>query len=139
VLRVQDSTSTRRPGNSSSKVATGQKWQVHKRRRLAKKLHCSYAAPAPDLSFEWDDRKNRANQRKHGVSFEEAQTVFYDERALLIADPDSEDEERFLLLGLSATLRTLVVCHCCREQDEVIRIISAWKATRSERRQYDER
>jgi len=62
-----------------------------------------------DLSFEWDDRKNRANQQKHGVSFEEAQTVFYDERALLIADPDSEDEERFLLLGLSASLRTLVV------------------------------
>jgi uncharacterized DUF497 family protein len=92
-----------------------------------------------DLSFEWDDRKNRANQQKHGVSFEEAQTVFYDERALLIADPDSEDEERFLLLGLSASLRTLVVCHCYREQDDVIRIISAWKATRSERTQYDER
>ena len=93
----------------------------------------------PDLRFEWDERKNRANQRKHGVAFEEAQTVFYDERAVLIADPDSDEEDRFLLLGLSATLRALVVCHCYREQDEVIRIISAWKATRSERRQYDER
>ena len=93
----------------------------------------------PDLRFEWDERKNRSNQRKHGVSFEEAQTVFYDEQAVLIADPDSDEEDRFLLLGLSAGLRTLVVCHCYRENDEVIRIISAWKATRSERRQYEER
>jgi len=64
------------------------------------------------LRFEWDPKKNRENQRKHGVSFEEAETVFSDEHGLFISDPDhSEDEERFLLLGLSATLRLLVVCH----------------------------
>jgi hypothetical protein len=93
-----------------------------------------------ELRFDWDERKNSANQRKHGVSFEEARTVFYDDRALLIKDPDErEDEDRFLLLGLSLALRTLVVCHCYREQDEVIRIISARKANRSERAQYEER
>lgn len=92
------------------------------------------------LRFEWDERKNAANQRKHDVSFEEAQTVFYDDRALLMKDPDESDqEERFILLGMSPALRTLVVCHCYREGDAVIRIISARKANRSERRQYEER
>ena len=91
-----------------------------------------------ELRFEWDERKNTTNQRKHGVSFEEAQTVFYDERALLREDPD-EAEDRFLLLGLSLALRTLVVCHCYREEDAVIRIISARKANRSERSQYEQR
>jgi len=90
------------------------------------------------LRFEWDERKNTTNQRKHGVSFQEAQTVFYDERALLREDPD-EAEDRFLLLGLSLALRTLVVCHCYREEDAVIRIISARKANRSERSQYEQR
>ncbi len=93
-----------------------------------------------DLRFEWDGRKNAVNKRKHGVSFEEAQTVFHDDAALLISDPDhSEDEDRFVLLGLSATLRMLVVCHCYREDQAVIRIISARKATRSEREQYESR
>jgi uncharacterized DUF497 family protein len=91
-----------------------------------------------ELRFEWDARKNAANKRKHGVSFEEAQTVFYDDRAILVDDPD-EDEERFVLLGLSATLRTLVVCHCYRERDQVIRIISARKADRDERADYERR
>jgi uncharacterized DUF497 family protein len=91
-----------------------------------------------ELRFEWDERKNAENRRKHGVSFEEAQTVFYDDRALLIDDPD-EDEDRFLLLGLSAMLRTLVVCHCYRAQDEVIRIISARKALKEERADYERR
>jgi uncharacterized protein len=91
----------------------------------------------PSLRFEWDDRKNRDNQRKHGVSFEEARTVFLDENARLIADPDSsEDEDRFVLLGLSIRLRLLVVCHCYRENDEVVRLISARKADPSERREY---
>jgi uncharacterized DUF497 family protein len=90
------------------------------------------------LRFEWDERKNAANKRKHGVSFEEAQSVFYDERAILIDDPD-EDEERFVLLGLSAMLRTLVVCHCYREEDQVIRIISARKAGKDERADYERR
>ena len=90
------------------------------------------------LRFEWDERKNAANKRKHGVSFEEAQTVFYDDRALLIDDPD-EDEGRFVLLGLSTMLRTLVVCHCYREEDQVIRIISARRAGKDERADYERR
>lgn len=94
----------------------------------------------PDLRIEWDKTKNRANQRKHGVSFEEAQTVFYDDWAILIEDDDPEEpEDRFLLLGLSAGLRTLTVCHCYREGDEVIRIISARRANRQERRDYETR
>jgi uncharacterized protein len=90
------------------------------------------------LSFDWDERKSLANKRKHKVSFEEAQTVFYDEEALLRDDPDhSDDEDRFILLGVSSALRTLVVCHCYRKADQIIRIISARKATRSEAREYE--
>jgi len=89
------------------------------------------------LRFEWDESKATANERKHGVSFEEARTVFFDERARLIDDPDhSEDEERFILLGLSSTLRLLVVCHCYRSEGNVIRIISARKATAHESKSY---
>jgi hypothetical protein len=92
------------------------------------------------LRFEWDERKATVNRRKHGVSFEEARTVFLDENALLRPDEDHSDEEdRFVLLGLSAQLRTLVVCHCYRRDDEVIRIISARKANSFERRQYEDR
>ena len=92
------------------------------------------------LSFEWDQRKNTTNKRKHGISFEEAQTVFSDDHALIIADPDASDEEdRFVLLGLSSALRMLVVCHCYRRKDAVIRIISARKADRQEQRQYTDR
>ena len=91
------------------------------------------------LRFEWDGTKNAESKRKHRVSFEEAQTVFYDERAVLIADDDEEDEERFLLLGQTATLRVLVVCHCYRARDEVIRLISARRANRTERRDYETR
>ncbi|MEW5838550.1 MAG: BrnT family toxin [Pseudomonadota bacterium] len=89
------------------------------------------------LKFEWDDNKNALNQKKHGVSFEEAKTVFADERGRLIPDPDhSASEERFILLGVSANLRLLVVCHCERDAD-TIRIISARKAAPVERRQYE--
>ena len=92
------------------------------------------------LRFEWDRRKATANARKHGVTFKEAESVFTDERALLLDDPvHSDDEDRFALLGLSAALRTLVVCHCYRQSDDVIRIISARKATRAEQRQYSRR
>ena len=92
------------------------------------------------LRFEWDDRKNTQNRRKHGVSFEEAQRVFFDEQALLIVDPDhSEEEERFILLGLSSALQTLVVCHCYRRAGEVIRLISARPADRQERELYEAR
>lgn len=87
-----------------------------------------------NLRIEWDPKKAAQNLRKHGVSFEEAQTVFSDDRARLIDDPDhSEDEDRFVLLGLSNSLRILVVIHCYREEGNVIRIISARKATREER------
>ncbi len=90
-----------------------------------------------DLVFEWDERKNRANRKKHGVSFEEARSAFLDEEARVVADPEhSGDEERFVLLGLSASLRILVVCHCYWEDESVIRIISARKADREEQRQY---
>lgn len=92
-----------------------------------------------DLRFEWDAQKSTANQRKHGVSFEEARSVFYDDRAILVDDPDEDSEDRFILLGLSAALRTLVVCHCYRSDDRVIRIISARKAHREERRDYERR
>ncbi len=92
------------------------------------------------LRFEWGERKNVQNQRKHGVSFEEAGTVFLDEHALLIADPGhSEDEERLVLLGLSSQLRTLVVCHCYRTGDQIIRIISARRANRRECQRYEVR
>jgi uncharacterized protein len=92
------------------------------------------------LHFEWDSRKNAQNRRKHGISFEEAETVFFDEQALLIADPDhSEHEERFVLLGLSSALRTLVVCHCYRRRGDVIRLISARRANRQERELYEDR
>ena len=92
------------------------------------------------IRFDWDQRKSRANESKHGVSFSEAQSVFYDENALLIPDPDhSQDEDRFVLLGVSATARVLVVCHCYRESDEIIRIISARRANRTEQASYRRR
>ena len=92
------------------------------------------------MNFEWDDQKAELNKRKHGVSFEEAATVFDDADALQIFDPDhSEAEDRFILLGMSSVLRILVVCHCFRADDETIRIISARKATRNESSTYERR
>lgn len=89
------------------------------------------------LKFEWDENKNRLNKRKHNISFEEARTVFYDEEALVIDDPEhSEEEDRFIILGLSKKANLLVVCHCYRASETVIRIISARKATRNEASQY---
>ncbi|MDA3894580.1 MAG: BrnT family toxin [Desulfobacteraceae bacterium] len=86
-----------------------------------------------NLIFSWDDKKNSNNQKKHHVSFEEAQTVFFDERAIEFDDPDhSEDENRFLLIGLSHKMRVLVICHCFRVSESEIRIISARKATKKE-------
>jgi uncharacterized DUF497 family protein len=90
-----------------------------------------------DAEFEWNSRKAAENKRKHDVAFEEAQTAFLDENARVIPDPEhSEDEDRFILLGLSVKLRLLTVCHCYRYEEDVIRIISARKADRKERRQY---
>jgi len=89
------------------------------------------------LRFTWDKRKSKANQKKHGISFEEAQTVFFDENAIEYFDPDhSESEDRFLLLGLSSSLRILVVSHCYRKRESLIRIISARKATKKEQKVY---
>jgi len=90
------------------------------------------------MKFEWDPNKDLLNQQKHNVSFEEAKTVFYDEQGLIIADPDHSDldEDRFIILGKSSRLHVLTVCHCYRENDETIRIISARKATTNEKRQY---
>jgi hypothetical protein len=90
-----------------------------------------------EIRFEWDERNNRENIRKHKVSFEDARTVFYDENAIRYFDPDhSEKEERFLMLGMSFTLRVLVVCHCFRATDSTIRIISARKANKREQADY---
>jgi len=90
-----------------------------------------------DLRFDWDANKERANQKKHGVSFEEARTVFYDEDAIQFFDPDhSQDEDRFILLGLSLQPRVLVVCHCFKESESVVRIISARRADKDEEREY---
>ena len=91
------------------------------------------------ISFEWDENKNQINQKKHGIAFEEALTTFYDDLALVRDDPDhSETEERFIILGMSRNARLLVVCHCYRKSDTVIRIISARKATQAESKQYYE-
>ena len=92
------------------------------------------------LHFDWDEKKNVSNQKKHsGLSFEEAQTSFLDPNARLISDPDhSDDEDRFILLGMSERFRILVTCHCYRDNDSVIRIISARKASKSEIKTYEE-
>ncbi len=90
-----------------------------------------------EIAFEWDERKNIANIRKHGISFKEACSVFDDCNALIIPDPDhSNYEERFIILGLSSKLEMLVVCHCYRNSEQTIRIISARKATATECRYY---
>jgi uncharacterized protein len=89
------------------------------------------------MNIIWDKKKNLENIKKHKVSFEEAETVFYDPNGKLIDDPDhSDDEDRFIILGLSKMLRLLVVCHCYRENDETIRIITARKATKKEAKYY---
>ena len=93
-----------------------------------------------DIRFEWNERKNTQNKRKHRVSFEEARSVFLDEFAILIPDPDTvQSEERFILLGLSGMARTLIVCHCVRAGGDIIRIISARKANHAERQAYRHR
>ena len=104
--------------------------------RLGEPKGCVYNV----LQFEWDENKNSINKVKHGVSFEEAETAFYDDDAVVINDPEhSQEEERFILLGFSAMARMLMVCHCVRGDDDVIRIISARKANRREIDQYTEK
>jgi uncharacterized protein len=92
------------------------------------------------LRVEWDVKKAAGNLRKHGISFEEAQTVFLDEEALLIPDEEhSTDEDRFVMMGFSDRFRVLVVCHCYLQAADLVRIISARKANKAERKQYQER
>ena len=92
-----------------------------------------------DIRFQWNQNKSNENIKKHKVSFEEAKTVFVDENARLITDPEhSINEERFIIIGISNKLRILVVVHTYKENDEVIRIISARKATKSETKYYNE-
>ncbi len=89
------------------------------------------------ILFEWDDKKAKSNLKKHGVSFEEAESVFFDEQAIQFwDDKNSYNEDRFLMLGLSNKFRILLVVHCFRESDSTIRIISARKATKNEMKQY---
>ncbi len=93
-----------------------------------------------DLEFTWDETKARSNAKKHGVSFDEAQSAFADERARMVDDPDhSDDEGRFILLGMSTKPRLLIVVYAYRDQEAKIRIISARKATPQERALYNER
>lgn len=90
-----------------------------------------------ELQFAWDPRKDRANQKKHRIGFNEAKSVFLDEFARIIPDAESSDDEpRFLMLGMSIGLRVLVVCHCYRESEQVIRLISARRADPTERKEY---
>jgi len=90
-----------------------------------------------DIHFDWNKSKASVNKKKHGISFEEAVTIFYDEHALEFYDPDHSDaEDRFIMVGLSFKTRTLVVSHCVRESGSVIRIISARKATKQEAQKY---
>lgn len=90
-----------------------------------------------DIEFAWDTQKANLNKHKHGISFVEARSVFLDPNALVMSDPEhSTEEERFIILGLSYILRIVVVCHCFRKQDSIIRIISARKATKHEQNQY---
>lgn len=92
-----------------------------------------------NIKFEWDNNKAQTNIEKHGITFQEASTVFLDENAILFDDPEhSMEEERFLLLGMSNHAKMLIVCHCYRCADDIIRIISARKATRTETQQYIE-
>ena len=91
-----------------------------------------------EIQFAWDENKNRKNKRKHGVTFEEAKTAFYDPQAVAFPDPDhSRDEDRFILLGMSYQWKVLVVCLCYRKKESVIRIISARKANKRETRNYE--
>ena len=128
----------RRPAGEADAAATDAGVR-HAWVSLDKYVQCKYNVNMGSIEFEWDERKNQENLRKHGIAFQEAETVFSDEHALLIDDSEhSGIEDRFVLLGLSADLHTLVVCHCYR-CGSVIRIISARKATRREREQYNRR
>lgn len=91
------------------------------------------------MCFDWDENKNTINKRKHGLSFEEASTVFFDEEAILFDDPEhSDEEERFLILGIATSSKVCIVCHCYKDDNSIIRIISAREATKNEEKRYAE-
>jgi len=92
------------------------------------------------MNFEWNEAKNKVNREKHGIWFEEARSVFADDLARVFYDPEhSEDEERFIVIGMSSSSRLLMVVHCYREEGVIVRIISARKSTKKERLEYEER
>ena len=106
---------------------------------LDKQNECNYIVVIEDVCFEWNILKSISNETKHSVTFEEAVTIFSDNLYLEISDPDhSQDEERFIALGISDRCRLLVVCHCILHDEKTVRIISARKATTNEERQYGE-
>jgi len=126
-----------RPGPSNSNNALLYAGHFLWSSGLASFNHYMYNVHMNSLRFEWEPRKASANLKKHGISFEEAKSVFYDESARVISDPDhSEDEDRFILLGVSLSLRVILVCHCYRSEGNVVRIISARKATPKESKAY---
>lgn len=107
---------------------------------LDKSLDNNYIIIINNMTFEWDEEKAKSNLKKHSVNFESAAEVFSDENALMIPDPDhSETEERFIIIGSSSKLECLTVCHCYRDDETIIRIISARKATKNESREYARR
>ena len=100
-------------------------------------MYKQYVIGAIMITFEWDTKKNEINKKKHQITFDEAESVFNDENGIVIDDPEhSIDEDRFVIIGFSNRLKILTVCHCYRDSDEVIRIISARKATKKESQQY---
>ena len=100
-------------------------------------MHNNYNIIMDMIKFEWDENKNRTNPQKHGISFDEAKTVFYDENAILFDDPEhSREEERFLIIGVTTNEKICIVSHCYKDNDKKIRLISARKATKSERKTY---
>ena len=91
------------------------------------------------VEFEWDENKNQENIKKHGISFEEARTVFREEGTVIAFDENhSTDEDRFLIIGFSIKLNLLIVCHCYRQNNTIVRIISARKVTKSEAKEYEQ-
>jgi uncharacterized DUF497 family protein len=89
-----------------------------------------------EIKFEWDAGKKKSNLRKHGISFEEARTAFSDEKAVQFFDPDHSEEDRFILLGMSFKLRVIIMCHCFRENETIVRLFSARKADKGEEQEY---
>lgn len=90
-----------------------------------------------NIKFEWDENKNKINQKKHGLSFETAKEVFFDQAAILFDDPDhSDEEERFLIIGMTKASKICIVSHCYRDSDSIIRLISAREATKTEKKIY---